>query len=58
MSASERWRRKKAGLVDDSTSSQEVTDLTAMANQLLSETGNMDIYQESFEQITALVRCF
>lgn len=55
MSASERWRRKKAGLQDDPGNSQHVTDLTAMANQLLSETGNMDIYQESYEHITSIV---
>lgn len=56
LSASERWRRKKAGQ-DDGTqdNQQQVTDLTELANRLLTKTGNMDIYQESYEHIVKLV---
>ncbi|KAK7865010.1 hypothetical protein R5R35_000034 [Gryllus longicercus] len=56
MSASERWRRKKAGLLENSDENrQQVIDLTELANTLLTETGNMDIYEETFEHITSLV---
>lgn len=55
MSASERWRRKKAGQDDGQQGNQQqVTDLTELANRLLTETGNMDIYQESYEHISKL----
>ncbi|XP_069690574.1 uncharacterized protein [Periplaneta americana] len=55
MSASERWRRKKAGQDDGQQGNQQqVTDLTELANHLLTETGNMDIYQESYEHISKL----
>ncbi|XP_067015388.1 CD2 antigen cytoplasmic tail-binding protein 2 homolog isoform X2 [Anabrus simplex] len=57
MSASERWRRKKAGLADTSEENrQQVTDLTELANTVLTKTGNMDIYQETYEQIDSLVK--
>jgi hypothetical protein len=56
MSASERWRRKKAGQDDSKEGSQQqVTELTELANRLLTKTGNMDIYQESYEHIARLV---
>lgn len=51
ISSQERWKRKKAGL-DEPKPSEEVTKLTELANMLLTATGNMDIYQETFEQIT------
>ncbi|XP_069704662.1 CD2 antigen cytoplasmic tail-binding protein 2 homolog isoform X1 [Periplaneta americana] len=56
MSASERWRRKKTGQDDGQQGNQQqVTDLTELANRLLTETGNMDIYQESYEHISKLI---
>lgn len=56
MSASERWRRKKAGQDDSKQGNQnQVTELTELANRLLTKTGNMDIYQESYEHIAMLV---
>jgi hypothetical protein len=56
ISASERWRRKKAGQEDSGQGSQQqVTELTELANRLLTKTGNMDIYQESYEHIASLV---
>ena len=49
LSASERWRRKKQGHDDSNDKSkQQVTDLTELANRVLSRTGNMDVYQESY----------
>lgn len=56
ISASERWRRRKAGQEDSGQGSQQqVTELTELANRLLTKTGNMDIYQESYEHIASLV---
>ncbi|XP_069704441.1 CD2 antigen cytoplasmic tail-binding protein 2 homolog isoform X3 [Periplaneta americana] len=56
MSASERWWRKKAGQDDGQQGNQQqLTDLTELANRLLTETGNMDIYQESYEHISKLI---
>ncbi|XP_069673695.1 CD2 antigen cytoplasmic tail-binding protein 2 homolog isoform X2 [Periplaneta americana] len=56
MSASERGWRKKAGQDDGQQGNQQqLTDLTELANRLLTETGNMDIYQESYEHISKLI---
>lgn len=41
-------KRKKAGLLD---SNKEVTELTELADKVLSKTGNMDIYEETYEAI-------
>ncbi|KAL1117643.1 hypothetical protein AAG570_003958 [Ranatra chinensis] len=54
LSASERLKLKKAGLLppkDSSNDSQSVIDLTELANKILTHLGNMDIYQETYEQI-------
>ncbi|XP_014368360.2 CD2 antigen cytoplasmic tail-binding protein 2 homolog [Papilio machaon] len=53
ISSAERWKRKKAGIVDEG--SQTVTRITELANQILTKTGNMDIYQESFEKISSII---
>lgn len=45
----QRIKQKKAGIVD--TKTQEISQLTELANEILSKTGNMDIYQETFESI-------
>jgi len=56
MSASQRWRRKKDGESDSKEGNrQQVTELTELANRLLTRTGNMNIYQESYEHIAKLV---
>jgi len=58
LSASERLRRKKAG-IDVSKGSKEdqasVTRLTELANKILSRTGNMDIYQYTYEHMSEKV---
>jgi CD2 antigen cytoplasmic tail-binding protein 2 len=56
VSASERWRRKKDGESDSKEGSrQQVTELTELANRVLTRTGNMNIYQESYEHIAKLI---
>ncbi|XP_043685668.1 CD2 antigen cytoplasmic tail-binding protein 2 homolog [Vespula pensylvanica] len=53
----ERWKKKKEGksLQTDDHNSAQITKLTELANELLTRTGNMDIYQESYEQINKKV---
>lgn len=51
ISSIERFRRKKAGLVDENA--KLVTELTELTNKILTKLGNMDIYEETYEQINA-----
>jgi len=53
LSASERLKLKKAGKLPPDTkgSSEEVMKLTELANRILTQNGNMDVYQETYEQI-------
>ena len=53
ISSAERWKRKKAGIVDENSSI--VTRVTELANQILTKLGNMDIYQETYEKISAII---
>ncbi|CAK1602083.1 unnamed protein product [Parnassius mnemosyne] len=53
ISSAERWKRKKAGIIDES--SKTVTRITELANQILTKTGNMDIYQETYEKINSII---
>ncbi|XP_031350292.1 CD2 antigen cytoplasmic tail-binding protein 2 homolog [Photinus pyralis] len=48
LSSIERLTLKKTRTLDPNT---EVTKLTELANKILNETGNMDIYQETYEMI-------
>ncbi|KAK9746675.1 hypothetical protein QE152_g5972 [Popillia japonica] len=49
LSSIERLKRKKAGTLN---SNKEVTELTELADKILSNLGNMDVYQETYEEIT------
>ncbi|KAL3276681.1 hypothetical protein HHI36_012051 [Cryptolaemus montrouzieri] len=49
LSSVERLKRKKAGTLVEN---QDVTRLTALANDNLTSLGNMDIYQETYEEIS------
>ncbi|XP_076232055.1 CD2 antigen cytoplasmic tail-binding protein 2 homolog holn1 [Calliopsis andreniformis] len=52
LTTAERWKRKKEKqAIEDDENSVNITKLTELANELLTRTGNMDIYQESYEQI-------
>lgn len=53
LSSIEKWRQKKAGIVDECA--EKVTKLTELCNTILTSTGNMDIYEETFEFITGKV---
>lgn len=52
LSSVERLRLKKAGLLN---ANKDVTDLTELANKLLT-TGNMNIYQETYENINNVIQ--
>ncbi|KAM7352698.1 CD2 antigen cytoplasmic tail-binding protein 2 homolog holn1 [Cochliomyia hominivorax] len=49
MSSLQRLKLKQQGIIDAVT--DEITKLTEIANEILTKTGNMDIYQETFESI-------
>lgn len=53
LSSVERLRRKKAGTLN---TNEDVIKLTELANQILTKKGNMDIYQETYEEIKAKVQ--
>ncbi|KAF5284465.1 hypothetical protein FQA39_LY17040 [Lamprigera yunnana] len=53
LSSLERLRQKKAGILNPNV---EVTKLTELADKILSETGNMDIYQETYESICLKIK--
>jgi len=54
LTASERWKKKKetgeANSQND-TEKEKISELTELAAEILTKTGNMDIYQETFEGI-------
>uniref|UniRef100_A0A1L8DCV2 Putative cd2 antigen cytoplasmic tail-binding protein 2 n=1 Tax=Nyssomyia neivai TaxID=330878 RepID=A0A1L8DCV2_9DIPT len=54
ISSAERWRRKKAGIVDESAG--VIAKLTELSNDILTRTGNMDIYEETYEAIEKRIR--
>lgn len=49
ISSIERFRRKKAGIVDEN--SVLVTEITELCNKILTKLGNMDVYEESYDEI-------
>ncbi|XP_071571750.1 CD2 antigen cytoplasmic tail-binding protein 2 homolog isoform X2 [Temnothorax nylanderi] len=54
LTTAERWKKKKESKTqeeEEDPNSVNITKLTELANELLTRTGNMDIYQESYEQI-------
>ncbi|KAL0278198.1 UNVERIFIED_CONTAM: hypothetical protein PYX00_000086 [Menopon gallinae] len=56
LSASERLKRKKAGLsIETNGDAGKVTELTELANRILTKTGNMNVYQESYQQIKNMI---
>lgn len=53
LTTAQRWKRKKdpEAAKEDEETSEKIAALTELANELLTRTGNMDIYQENYEQI-------
>uniref|UniRef100_A0A2M4BRI3 Putative cd2 antigen cytoplasmic tail-binding protein 2 n=1 Tax=Anopheles marajoara TaxID=58244 RepID=A0A2M4BRI3_9DIPT len=50
LTTAQRWKLKKAGQAPDE-SSAKITKLTALSNDILTNSGNMDVYEETFEMI-------
>lgn len=58
ISSAQKWKLKKTGGVGSENGSQNMGDflkLTELANKII-ETGNMDIYQETYEMIKLKVQ--
>lgn len=53
LTASQRWKKKKEGKEVDSVSSEQgkITKLTELADSILTQMGNMDVYQETYESV-------
>lgn len=51
ISSIERFRRKKAGIIDEDAAL--VTEITELTNKILTKMGNMNIYEETYEEISA-----
>ena len=59
MSASQRWKKKKAGAVEDPQEAENkarMLRLTGLADTVLTRSGNMEIYEETFESITHKIK--
>lgn len=50
----QRWKMKKQGIVDEA--SENITKITGLVNEILTKTGNMNVYELTFEQIEAKVK--
>jgi len=54
VSQSQRWKKKKVGAVEDPTekeNKEKMLKLTGLADAILSRSGNMEIYEETYEGI-------
>ncbi|XP_050080709.1 CD2 antigen cytoplasmic tail-binding protein 2 homolog [Anopheles maculipalpis] len=50
LTTAQRWKLKKAGKSPDEASAK-ITKLTELSNDILTNNGNMDVYEETFEMI-------
>lgn len=50
ISSIERFKRKKAGIIDENAAF--VTEITELTNKILTKMGNMNIYEETYEEIS------
>lgn len=49
LTTAQRWKMKKEGIIDES--SETITKLTGIVNEILTKTGNMNVYELTYEQI-------
>lgn len=49
VSTAQRFKMKKEGIVDEA--SENITKITGIVNEILTKTGNMDVYELTYEQI-------
>lgn len=49
LTTAQKWKMKKQGITDES--SEAITKLTGIVNEILTRTGNMNVYELTYEQI-------
>lgn len=54
VSTAQRWKMKKEGIVDEA--SETITKITGIVNEILTQTGNMSVYELTYEQIQLKVK--
>lgn len=54
MTTAQRFKMKKAGVIDES--SENITKITGIVNEILTQTGNMDVYEETYEDIKTKIK--
>lgn len=54
ITTAQRWKMKKQGIVDDA--SEQITKLTGLTNEILTKTGNMNVYDLTYEQIQLKIK--
>jgi CD2 antigen cytoplasmic tail-binding protein 2 len=54
VSTAQRWKLKKQGIVDEA--SEKITKITGLVNEILTRTGNMNVYELTYEQIQLKVK--
>lgn len=54
VSTAQRWKMKKQGIVDEA--SETITKITGLVNEILTKTGNMNVYELTYEQIQMKVK--
>jgi len=55
LSSAERWKRKKAGITEDpeeKSAKEAMLKLTGLADTILTRSGNMEVYDETYESIS------
>lgn len=54
ISSAQRWKMKKQGITDEA--SDRITKLTGLTNEILQKTGNMNVYDLTYDQIELKLR--
>lgn len=54
LTTAQKWKMKKQGQIDDSAES--ITKLTGVVNEILTQTGNMLVYELTYEQISLKIK--
>lgn len=54
VSTAQRFKMKKEGIVDEA--SENITKITGIVNEILTKTGNMNVYETTFEQIKLKIK--
>jgi CD2 antigen cytoplasmic tail-binding protein 2 len=54
LTTAQRWKMKKQGIIDES--SETITKITGVVNEILTKTGNMNVYELTYEQINHKIK--